>query len=54
MSSLLSPYFGAIGLYFLIWSVLIGSAVLVLRAMQRFVRAQERIASALEKLAAKQ
>jgi len=53
MNSVLSPYFGAVALYFVIWIALIGTAILVLRAILRFVRAQERIASALEQLASK-
>lgn len=36
------------------WCLAIGLAVVLYRALWRFIRAQERIASALESIAAKQ
>lgn len=50
----MSPFPGAVVLWFLSWGVALGTFILVLRAFLRFVRAQERIASALEQIAAKQ
>lgn len=46
--------FGASIAFFLIWGVAIVTAVQVLRAYFRFVRAQERIALALEQFVARQ
>lgn len=46
--------FGASIAFFLIWGVALATAVQVLRAFLRFVRAQERIALALEQFVAKQ
>jgi len=48
-----SPFPGAVIVWFLFWGVAIGTVVLVLKAFLRLVRAKERIASALEQMAAK-
>jgi len=45
--------FGMGSLFLVWWCVVLGMAIVLLKAVWRFVQAQERIAAALESIAAK-